>query len=289
MIKQVILGVSLAALSFMPSSRPFSDHGDTPLLTSVGRHDARITDLFAFTRGSDLVIALCTDPTVPPGVSTYAFPSDLDLRIAIDNDSPVGYGNAADVATYGGTLLDPGKVHEDITFRIEFRPNGAPQLHVSGLSGPMAGQIQMFTGLRDDPFIRGPRIGRNVAAVVLQMPLSAVLDEQSSLLIWATAKVPGLTGPFQDLAGRSLRSMFPENYFMNSLKPRQHYQIHGAVPDVVIFDTSLSASYPNGRELTDDVVDLVGDPRILANDAPFPVTNDVPFLATFPYLAPPQP
>jgi hypothetical protein len=40
--------------------------------------------------------------------------------------------------------------------------------------------------------------------------------------------------------------------------------------------------------LTDDVVDLVGDQRILGNDAPFPNENDVPFLNRFPYLAPPQ-
>jgi hypothetical protein len=56
----------------------------------------------------------------------------------------------------------------------------------------------------------------------------------------------------------------------------------------VIYDTALAASFPNGRELTDDVVDLVGDPRVLSNDDPFPSTNDVPFLGAFPYLAPPQ-
>ena len=50
----------------------------------------------------------------------------------------------------------------------------------------------------------------------------------------------------------------------------------------------LRSAFPNGRELTDDVVDLVGHAGTLANDAPFPTTNDVPFLDVFPYLAPPQ-
>ena len=58
---------------------------------------------------------------------------------------------------------------------------------------------------------------------------------------------------------------------------------------MIIFDTLEDAEYPNGRELTDDVVDLVGDPRPLSNDAPFPTANDVPFLDVLPYLAAPQP
>jgi hypothetical protein len=63
----------------------------------------------------------------------------------------------------------------------------------------------------------------------------------------------------------------------------------GLLPDVMIYDLSKPAAFPNGRALTDDVVDLVGDPRLLANDSPFPSENDLPFLATFPYLAAPHP
>jgi hypothetical protein len=57
----------------------------------------------------------------------------------------------------------------------------------------------------------------------------------------------------------------------------------------MIYDTARPAAYPNGRALVDDVVDLVGDQRVLANDFPFPSANDLPFLNTFPYLAPPHP
>ena len=96
------------------------------------------------------------------------------------------------------------------------------------------------------------------------------------------------TLPFQDMAGRALRSQFPENEDMNSMAPRRHERALGVVPDIMIFDVSRPAIFPNGRALVDDVVDLVGDARVLGNDSPFPSTNDVPFLEEFPYLAPPH-
>ena len=84
--------------------------------------------------------------------------------------------------------------------------------------------------------------------------------------------------------------MMPENDAFNQLQPRDHFKLLGAIPDVIIFNTAVPAAYPNGRKLTDDVVDLVGDPRITTTDGPtFPSANDVPFLETFPYLAPPHP
>jgi hypothetical protein len=267
---------------------PRSDHGDTPLQGGVARPDANLTDLHAFVRGSELVLAVCTNQAIPPGVTQYLFPSDLTLRIHIDNDSEVSFNDPTANALYGGTIPDPAQIHQDITFRITFHGSGQPALHTSGLPGGSQG-IQLFAGLRDDPFIRGPRIGRNVAAVVITLPLSRILNGQSTLLLWATSDVPGISGPFCDLAGRSLRSMFPEGAVMNTLTPAQQFKKWGLIPDVMIYDTSRPAAFPNGRELADDVVDIVGDPRVLMNDFPFPSANDVPFLSVFPYLAPPHP
>jgi len=264
-----------------------SDHGDTPLLISAGRNDARITDLFAFTHGDNLVLILCVDPAIPADVLTYKFPSDVEYRILIDNHTPVSFDNASDLQTYGGTILDPTHVGSDAEIRVRFNPQGKPLVQTTSMKGPKK-NVAMFTGLRDDPFIRGPRIGRNVAAMVFEVPLASVVKDQSTLLIWATSSVRGFEGPIQDLVGRSLRSQFLENDAMNSLEPRLHATLLGVQPDVMIYDTSRPALYPNGRLLTDDVVDLVGDPRLLMNDAPFPATNDVPFLNVFPYLAPPH-
>ncbi len=265
-----------------------ADHADTPLLVAVGRHDARLTDFFAFTRGENLVLILCSNPAIPPGVSDYRFPSDLTFRVAIDNDSEVSFDSPDDVATYGGTVVRPDRISEDIVLEVSFGRDGGAKLKTEGLPGAARKRIRLFTGLRDDPFIRGPRIGRNVAAIVMELPLSAVTDLQPTLLLWGTAKAPEIHGPISELAGRSLRSMFGENDLMNTLHPKHHASMLGVPPDVMIFDTSEPAQYPNGRLLTDDVVDLVGDSRILDNDAPFPTENDVRFLDDFPYLAPPQ-
>lgn len=283
--------LTLALLALTMIAGPVAqaaDHGDTPLLASIPRHDARLTDLHAFVRGGDLVLALSTNPAVPPEVTDYVFPSDLTLRIFVDNDSEVRFDDPGDLATYGGTVVQPKKIREDVVFEIRFDDAGTPRLRLLGLPRRAASRIRLFAGLRDDPFIRGPRIGRNVASVVLEMPLDLVLDGQSTLLVWATSDVPDVEGRQAELAARALRSQFPENDPMNTLPPRFQAKVLGAVPDVMIYDTSLPAAYPNGRELADDVADAVGDPRILDTDAPFPSENDVPFLPVFPYLAPPQ-
>jgi len=277
----------LVGLLALTAFAPVSDHSDTPALVSLARHDARITDFYAFTRGENLVLAVCLDPTVPPGVSSYSFPSDLDVRIQVDNDSAVDFGNPSELSTYGGTVVAPDRIREDVKLMLSFA-GGVPTLSTAGVPAAYRDDIQLFAGLRDDPFIRGPRIGRNVAAIVIELPLEAVLADQSTLLLWASTKVPNLSGPMHELGGRALRSQFPENLMLNDVHPSFHQRLTGGAPDVVIYDTAFAASFPNGRELTDDVVDLVGDPRVLGNDDPFPSTNDVPFLSAFPYLAPPQ-
>jgi hypothetical protein len=270
-----------------------SDHSDVPSISGLDRHDANLTDLHAFTVGDRLVIALSMNDAIPPSASTYVFPSDVTFEINIDQHAAV---DPADPNHMGGTIVHPELINEDVTFQITFHPNGRPRIKV--LSNQSHGNghghggnipiLNFFTGLRDDPFIRGPRIGRNVASIVFEVPLHAIACDQSTLLIWSTAAGEDVDAPFEDLAGRSLRSMFAENNGMNVIHPRRHMRELHVPPDVMIYDTSRPAAYPNGRALTDDVVDLVGDPRVLANDFPFPSANDVPFLATFPYLAPPR-
>jgi hypothetical protein len=266
-----------------------SDHSDAPVSNGTIRQDANLTDLHAFADGTNLVIALCSNPAIPKSAASYLFPSDVTFDINIDNRCTV---DPEDPNGMGGTILEPDKIQEQICFRIRFDDAGNPRLQTfkhrePKYSGPMV--VNFFAGLRDDPFIRGPRQGRNVAAIVLQIPLNAVINEQSTLLIWATSKVDEFDGPFQDLVGRSLRSMMPENNAMNEMPVAHQARAMGVAPDVMIFDTARPAAFPNGRALTDDVIDLVGDARLLANDYPFPSTNDVPFLNEFPYLAPPHP
>jgi hypothetical protein len=285
------LSITLAVLAAVwcapPRAARASDHADTPLLVSIGRHDARISDLFAFTRGDRLVLIVCTNPAIPGSVVEYVWPDDLEVRIAIDTNSEVSFSDANANEIFGGTIVNPDGIDEDITFDVDVH-QGAPRLKVKGIRGNVKKEIRFFAGVRDDPFIRGPQIGKNVAGIVIDLPLAAVLDESPNLLVWATTRVDDVAGPIVELGGRSLRSQLPQNLALNTLHPSRHQADLGLTTDVIIYDTTLPAAFPNGRELADDVIDLVGVPAILASDAPFPSANDVPFLPGFPYLAPPH-
>lgn len=263
-----------------------SDHSDAPSMGTVLRQDANLTDLHAFVKGGNLVVSLCSNPAIPKSAINYVFPSDVTFEINIDTHSAV----LPEDNSLGGTILDPDKVRQDVTVRVRFREDGSPRVQVLAHNAQMS-RVEVanfFAGLRDDPFIRGPRQGRNVGAIVVELPLADLTTTQSTLLIWGTSKVAEFDGPFQDLAGRSLRSMMPENSDMNTMSPRHQKSVMGVMPDVMIFDTLRPAFFPNGRALEDDVIDMVGDARVLGNDAPFPTTNDLPFLPEFPYLAPPH-
>jgi hypothetical protein len=71
------------------------------------------------------------------------------------------------------------------------------------------------------------------------------------------------------------------------------------IPDTIKYDPSMPTGYPNGRALTDPVVDITlaavmldlnEHPLTLFADLPLnPPENDVPFESDFPYLAPPHP
>lgn len=286
-----LLLVGLALATILGDVAQGADHGDVAAMGQIQRQDAMITDLFAFRRGDNLVLALCTNPMIPPDVTQYRFAPDLTLTFHIDNTSKVRFDDPEDYLRYGGTILDPARVSDDITLEVRFRNPGKPQVRVRGLRGPYRPNMQVFAGLTDDPFIRWPRRGRNVAAVVIELPLRFVQGRDSTLLVWATSHVPEVNGPMADHGGRALRSMFIEP--SNTMTPAQQWATLGMAPDVIILDTKSEAIFPNGRALEDDVVDMVVDlptpGGTLPGEAPgFPTENDVPFLDRFPYLAPPH-
>jgi hypothetical protein len=284
------------------SSLYAADHGDTPQLIQIGRNDARISDHHAWQQGSDFVMSLCTNPAIPATATSYRFPEDLTLRMHIDNESTVDFTQSSPDAP--GRIVSPEKVNDRITFEFAADENGNVVMHTQGLTGVAASHIRMFAGLRDDPFINGDatnvtakpsnRVGRNSACIVLQMPLADIRGTGQSLLTWATAKVPDINGPIQEHAGRALRSQVAAYDSLNTLRPRAHWTELGLAPDVMIHNLGAPSHYPNGRLLTDDVIDLVVDTRGMKGnpfgnpDARDATENDVPFLADFPYLAPPH-
>lgn len=154
--------------------------------------------------------------------------------------------------------------------------------------------------------------GLNVTAIVLEVPASEITGGDSEGGVWATTN---RSGEQVDRKGRpAINTVFiptsQKNAF-NRDKPRQdemRYRdevlasldaIVGVsplgdevladllLPDILTIDTSAATGYPNGRGLTDDVIDTslflvtgfggIGD----GVDA-----NDAGFLSQFPYLAP---
>jgi hypothetical protein len=299
----VRVGLALAVTGLLTGAATIrlfaADHGDAPVIMTVPRQDLNLTDLHAFTNGDRLVISLCSNAGIPTSATSYRFPSDVTFQINIDVNAKIS--DVDPTGLMGGTVLDPSAIREDLVYKIDFSPSGAPRIIEcrllprgwfnrditrSAMSGH--GPVNFWAGLRDDPFIRGPRQGRNVGAMVLEILRHRLWTSRAHLLIWGTSTTMTASGPVSDLAGRALRSMFGENQWMNPLHPSQHQATMGVPPDVLIYDLKKPAAFPNGRALTDDVVDIVNDPRVLMNDMPFPTANDVPFLTSFPYLAEPH-
>jgi hypothetical protein len=227
-----------------------SDHMDFPLHMGDERNDANITDLYVFTRGTKLVLILCIDPTVP-----------------------------------AGTIADKNEMQENMVIKVRFGDDGKPEIE-----GDMKESIaNFFAGPKDDPFILGKRMGKNIAAIALELPIDAVAGKNSTLLIWATTKIDGIPMEYQERFGSPLRSQI--NTALNTMHPKDDFKNFGTKPDVTVINTLLPSKFPNGRALEDDVIDIVCPglcDDIIANDDPFSTKNDVPFLTEFPYLAPPH-
>ena len=297
MLRYILIVILVFYSSFTATA---SDHADTSLHIETGRHGARITDLYAFTRGENLILILAVDPTVAKGATTYEFPTDVEYIINIDNDSQV---------TAEGIIVNKDDVQEDLVINIRFNNDGTAKINdqitiSSILAVPFLvlfscasndnfniedAITNFFAGPRDDPFIRDPRIGANIAAIVLEIPTDAVVKNNNPLLIWANTKVENFAGGFQERGGGPFTSML--NDLLNFIHPSEDFKEFGIETDVLVLDTSKPSGFPNGRVLEDDVVNLVCPgvcDNILANDAPFPSQNDVPFLGEFPFLAPPN-
>lgn len=183
-------------------------------------------------------------------------------------------------------------------------------------------KITVWSGVRDDPFIFPAFFRTNVVAVVMSIPMTKFPEGQKDWLVWATSH----QGNRQlDHVGRSQRTQNPRFELLNTLPPRDQvaaiaaehespglfrdialrlnfraafaYRAWDQVPDVMIFTTRHQAGFPNGRFLTDDVAAMLaqhGDIQLLElshiiGGWPRQTTNDKPFLAAYPYLAPPWP
>ncbi len=188
--------------------------------------------------------------------------------------------------------------------------------------------MRSYSGVRDDPFIFPMFFGTNVIAMVLSIPLDFFPEAPRDFLIWGTSERHGAQ---IDHVGRSQRTQLPRFDLLNTLPPKEHVaalrkkaedpglvddflrtrirpvfnlRSYDFQPDVMIYTRRFPASYPNGRQLEDDVATLtckqgdcqlyelsfdIKEPMKYKDTGGRPVKNDKDFSDTFPYLAEPWP
>jgi hypothetical protein len=199
-----------------------ADHLDAPLVDTDGRID--ITDVYAFTHGSNTVLIMNVDPLA--GVlSPNSFRSDALYEFRIDNT---------------------GDAIPDVIYRLHFSgPNSNGQQNVvlkmatgaqvqSGNGGAavangmtnttvsVAGGGMLFAGVRDDPFFfdlaafkkfssdgnpadfcsPGSNFfaGLNVASIVLEVPTASLLGSSTPVIYpWATVSLKDSSGNWQQV------------------------------------------------------------------------------------------
>ena len=205
----------------------------------------------------------------------------------MDLTTPVTFTSDEDRKRYGGTVVVPEQIHDDVTITVRLNDDTTLKgITYKGLKN--TDNIQVFTGVRDDPFIFPRFFKVNVISMVMRIPKNAFPDGQHDFILWGTTSKDG---KMLDLVGRSVRSQLPRFPILNSAPPKDHvkllmkekkfwddlcnflngnkewwsqaiaglleftfqirkYDLH---PDVMIFTTRFPPGYPNGRQLTDDV------------------------------------
>jgi hypothetical protein len=329
---------------------------------------ADITDIYAFRNPSandNLVVIVNVNPFTIPGEPSM-FSPDVLYQIHVDNTGDV----VAD-AVVGITFSEPGS---DMVQTFTVSGLGDPitgQTTPAGMSVKIttAGPINIFAGVRDDPFffdlvgfqrfLAGPFVpaigfrpvgedpvdafaGVNISSIVLELPIVALTGAATSdtgvIKAWASTSRRNTTGGFDQVERMGIpvinTVLIPADQkdafnIADPVNDVADYQatvqatieaLRGAVgsvagfpsedspgvpadvlatvliPDVVTIDFSNPVQFPNGRTLTDDVIDaavglvlnrgnvLGGGPGVgdAINE------NDVAFGASFPWLAAPH-
>lgn len=281
---RVLLFLTVALVSAVvlaPGAARASDHADPIILPDL---TPGLTGLFLFPDGDRMVFILGTHRAL-----SVAGPYNLEpfeFAIHIDLDSRISFTDAEDRARYGGTVVEPAGIDAEVT--LAFRLNDDASLREQRFEGLRStNDIQIYTGVRDDPFIFPRFFGTNIIAVVVSIPRAAFPANQRDWLLWGTTtEVDG--GDQVDHVGRSNRTQLARFDFLNTVPPSRHLpaiqEMHdkrerastflGQIavplknffdvmfpirhydfqPDVMVYTSRYPPGYPNGRLLTDDVV-----------------------------------
>ena len=214
----------------------------------------------------------------------------------------------------GAAAQDSGPVGEAII-------QGAPVSFTPEARITTEGQYRFYAGLRSEPFFADPIgfqnnmqwtgrdfwAGKNVFGLVLEVPNSE-LGPNPKIGVWGRTMTPVQGTPTAvNQMGRPGNNVFRQGADTNATPPAQQrerffsqyvamfesfgYSESKAItfalewlPDILPYDYTSAAGYPNGRKLADDIVDeavsLITRGRI-TNDLVQPHTD---YLTEFPYL-----
>ncbi len=331
LIAGVLIAVGAAALAAIgPASA--ADRGDAPL--SKANHAEDIADVYTFNgAGGNIVFVMTVNPLTMPG-DTPTFDQNGLYQLKIDNN-----GDAVPDVTYNVTFGAPDSTGAQTVLVQKATGASADSLAASGTqvvtgvttvgtAAPVIntnGNVQLFAGLRDDPFFfdltafkaglafRNPGNdffkGLNVSAIVLSVPPSDFEASGST-----KAGVWGLTSKNSQVIDRMGRPAINTVFIpagmkdaFNNTKPLDDVatwkstlvsSLNGLksdpkladalLPDILTFDTSKPLNFLNGRALTDDVIDAELQ-LITGNPAASDfVSNDSTFLPSFPYVGAPN-
>lgn len=255
-----------------------SDHADPMVLEEP---NANITDLFFYPKDDRMILIFNVRRAL-----TAPKPYDLapyEYVIHIDTNTPVTF-EEENRLRYGGTVSNPGAIKENISFR--FRLNDDATLKSKQFTGLTdTDQIEVYTGVREDPFIFPRFFKRNAISTVLSIPRTSFPPGKQDFIIWGSVYEDGEQ---IDHVGRSNRTQLGRFDFLNTLPPNEHvpaimekmksrdalvkrfnkyketqqiggllqyvYQIrkYDLQPDVMIYSSRYPAGFPNGRQLPDD-------------------------------------
>ncbi len=276
------------ALSLWLSPAPVeaSDHADPTMLTEL---EGGITGLFVFSEGDQMIVILNVRRRLLAGPPYELHP--FEFAIHMDLHSRINFSDPEDLVRYGGTVVSPEGIKENVKIRI--RLDDDTTVNEWWAEGLDKSKLQIWTGVRDDPFIFPPFFGANVISMVVKIPFSQFRSDQQDWVIWgSTTRVKN--GEQVDLVGRSNRTQNARFGFLNTLHPSEHVaairemkekrerlvkRLNGYVetaplvplarllwtirrydehPDVMIYTRreGHAEGYPNGRKLEDDVAAL---------------------------------
>lgn len=317
--------VAIAGVMGLATMAPFAaDHRDGPIIIGSSWSQQDINDLYIFPApqpSGDTVIIMTTNPMAGVmGPTTFLANAKYELLIDIDDDDH-------EDLVFRVTFSQPGRSGEQ-AFTVTNAGASIRARGLVGQTVPILGGGQILAGVFDDPFffdrIAAQRSmsfcpaagaidffrGLNVNAIVLQVPQSALGSRRIgawSRTVWNGGQVDRVAHPSLNalLIPESRRDEFnrrepgDDTAFLSdvvaSLVALGNNQAMASsiaealLPDVVRFDAAVPDGFPNGRRLTDDVVDLELAQWTNGRVTTDCVSSDSAFSTVFPYLAPPNP